>query len=256
MIGYRPMTIHARTQVLRNFARWMQPQGLMDATRADVEAFLARPLAAQSRRAYRGHILGYYAWLVDEGHLTENPAARVPTIRVKRGTPRPIATGDLVRAIDTADPVTHAQLLLMALAGLRACEVARLRPQDIIEGAEPILYLRERKGGHAGSVPAHPLILEALRALPIQPSGLWWSPSSRCVQRRVSDHLRAVGAPGGGHQLRHFAGTTWYRESGHDLLVTALLLGHKSVVSAQIYTELDPSRPAEVVRRVALPSAS
>jgi hypothetical protein len=49
------------------------------------------------------------------------------------------------------------------------------------------------------------------------------------------------------HQLRHFAGSAWYRASGYDLLVTSRLLRHVSVATTQIYAALDEARLAEVV---------
>lgn len=254
MLGYRPTSVQSRREVLRNFSRYMKPAALTDATQDDIEAFLARPLAAQTRRAYRGHLLRFYAWLEDEGRMSSNPAAKIPSIRTRRGLPRPIKEADLARAFAHAEPVMRAWLALMALAGLRACEVARLRPEDIL--TDELLYLRECKGGGAATVPAHPYIIACLTALPVRPDGLWWTESPKWVRICIAKHFRSLGIEATGHRLRHYAGTTWYRESGHDLLITAELMRHASVMSTQIYTQFDVSRTAEVARGVALPSAS
>jgi integrase len=58
--------------------------------------------------------------------------------------------------------------------------------------------------------------------------------------------------PATAHRLRHFAGTAWYRVSGHDLLTTAALLRHANVATSQIYVQTDTTRPAEVVDAVTL----
>jgi integrase len=127
-----------------------------------------------------------------------------------------------------------------------------LRPEDLqqVEGGV-LLRLREGKGGHVGVVPAHVSILDALAALPIR-YGAWWACSASTVSALVGEHLRNCGIPATAHQLRHHAGTAWYRTSGHDLLTTAALMRHASVTSTQIYAALDSTRSAEVVNAVPL----
>lgn len=254
LTGYRPRTIAERIIVLRSFAEQLAPRSLRGAHRADVEAFLARPLAPESRRCYRSHLRAFYSWALEEGHISDDPTAKVPAIRVQRGTPRPIGGDDLAVALERAPARMRAWLLLMSLGGLRACEVAALRPADVlqVEGAA-LLYLRETKGGGTATVPAHPAVLAALARLRVDRSGLWWDVTAHHVSRKVSRYLHSLGLPCTGHQLRHFAGTSWYRESGHDLLTTQVLLRHATVASSQIYSQLDPTRPAQVVNLVEVP---
>lgn len=250
LAAYRPSTVHARVAVLRAFERTLEPhqRTLTTADRLDVQSFLGRDLAPESRRAYLGHIRAWFRWALDEGIVDEDPTAKLPAVRVPRGVPRPVQDGDLRKAVDQADPRMKAWLLLMALAGLRCLEVAALRPEDVsVTEDGPLLYLREVKGGGTGVVPAHPAIMAALLALPIR-NGLWWDCTPRHVSILVGAHLRAVGVNATAHQLRHSAGTEFYRASGFDLLTTAKLLRHASVQSTQIYAEVEAARPSEVVR--------
>jgi integrase len=252
LAGLRPKTVREREQVLSAFAATLEPRQLTDASRLDVEAYLSRPLAPESRRTYRSHLRAFYRWCVEEGLLHDDPTARIPPVRVKRGVPRPIADDALMLAVDLADRRMRAWLLLMALAGLRCLEVAGLRPDDVLETRSgPILYLRETKGGGTATVPAHPAVVEALAVLPIR-NGLWWSVTPGTLSAAVNRHLRASGAPATAHQLRHWAGTSWFRASGHDLLTTATLMRHSSVDTTTVYARLDPRRPAEVARAVSL----
>jgi integrase len=256
LAGYRPMTVRYRIRCVRDFAAHLAPRTLQEAHRADVEAFLARPLAAESRRCYRSHLRAFYAWALEEGHVSEDPTVKVAPIRVKRGAPRPIGADDLAEALQRAPARMRAWLLLMALGGLRACEVARLRPTDLlISDGVALLWLRETKGGGTATVPAHPAIVEALAALPVI-DGRWWKACPQYVSQTVSTFLRACGIDATGHQLRHFAGTAWYRASQHDLLVTARLLRHVNAATTQTYAQFDPTRPAEVVRLVPMPGAA
>ncbi len=249
LANYRPRTVHSREMVLNAFAATL-PGDLRDATRLDVEAFLARDLAPETRRNYLQALRSFYRWCIAEEYLTVDPTAKVPSIRVKKGTPRPIDTADLMRAVEQAPARMRAWLLLMSLGGLRCMEVAKLRPVDLLQtDAGPLLFLRETKGGGTATVPAHPEIVETLTVLPIY-HGLWWDVTAHRVTVATSDYLRSLGITDGGHSLRHHFGSTTYRASGHDLLTVARLLRHASVSTSQTYAQLDPTRPAEVVNLV------
>lgn len=252
MAGMRPRTIQSRRTVLTAFTRSLAGRGLLEATRLDVEAYLGRPLAPESRRTYLDALRSFYRWAVEEELLTVDPTARIPAIKVKTGTPRPVTSAELDRLLALADRRMRAWLLLMALAGLRCLEVAALRPADLMpaDTGTP-LYLRECKGGGTATVPAHPTVLESLAVLPIR-DGLWWSVNPKTVSVQVGRHLDACGVQGGAHRLRHFAGTAFYKASGHDLLATATLLRHANVQTSMIYAQLDPVRPAQVVNAIPL----
>lgn len=101
-------------------------------------------------------------------------------------------------------------------------------------------------------MPAHPLVLAALEDLRTV-DGLWWNVTPHHVSRMTGGYLRSLGISSGAHALRHFAGTSWYRASGHDLLATAALLRHKDVTTTMVYAQLDPTRGSEVVDSVTLP---
>lgn len=255
--GYREGTLRTRRSVLSHLETFLQPKPLALATRSDLQSFLARPLAAESRRSYRSHLRHFYEFAVEEGHVLDSPAEKLPAIRVSPGTPRPIDGADLRLAVGSADQRTRAWLLLMALGGLRCMEVASLEPSDLIETEGGwLLYLRECKGGGTATVPAHEAVVRALLALPVHEGNTWWSCSRHYVSQVISAHLHSLGIRASAHQLRHAAGTAWYRGSGHDLLVTARLMRHQSVRTTQIYAALDPVRPAEVVAAVPSPMAS
>jgi integrase len=252
LAGYRPRTIESRIGVLVAFASAVAPATLEEATREDAETFLSRPLAAQSRRAYRSHLRGFYGWLLEEGLIAEDPTLRIPPIRVPRAVPRPLSEDDLHLALEAADTRMRAWLLLMTLGGLRCIEVARLRPRDLLEvHGTVVLFLRECKGGGSASVPAHNLVVEALAQLPIV-DGLWWHCNERTISKTVGAFLHGLGIDGTAHQLRHSAGSLWYATSGYDLLTTAALLRHHTVNSTQGYAQIDQRRPGEVARAVRL----
>lgn len=255
LAGYRPRTISARRNCLQAFSRQLGTTPMLDATRHQIEAYLARPLAPESRRAYRAHLRAFYIWAVEEGLITDDPTAKLPAIRVPRAVPRPVGDADLTYALTRADARMRAWLLLMALAGLRCIEVAALQPRDLMQSdAGWLLHLRECKGGGQATLPAHPVVVDALAAVP-QRGAVWWDCRPAYVSRQVSVFLGDCGVDATAHQLRHYAGTAWFKASGHDLLTTATLLRHASVSTTQVYAQLDPVRPAAVVALVRSPLA-
>jgi integrase len=136
----------------------------------------------------------------------------------------------------------------------RSEDVVRPEAEELahrVIAAGPLLYLADTKGGGTATVPAHPAVVEALAVVPIR-NGLWWTVTAGTLSAQTNRHLRASGVAATAHQLRHWAGTSWYRASGHDLLITAALMRHVSVDTTMIYAKLDPTRPAEVARAVDL----
>jgi integrase len=265
MAGFRPSSIMMRTKVLEFLAKHLEPRSLLEATKVDLQEFLTqpatpygpayqlRPTAPATRRAYRSHVRALFSWALDEGYIDTDPARKLPAVKVPSGAPRPITSADLRTALDAANPKMRAWLLLGAFAGLRCLEIAALRPGDIVAtDAGPVLRLRVTKGGHEGvDVPAHPEILAALACLPVR-NGCWWDCQTKNVSAKIGQFLRSVGVEATAHQLRHFAGTAWYRASGQDIIATARLLRHASIKSTQIYAGIDPSRTADVVNSVQL----
>lgn len=76
-----------------------------------------------------------------------------------------------------------------------------------------------------------PVVIEAMR-VPLD--------GNLEVSQTANDWLHRRGYPDTLHMARHWFGTETYRSSGRDLRTTQELLRHRSVVSTQIYTALDP----------------
>jgi integrase len=77
---------------------------------------------------------GFYGWAVATGRTKRNPAAALPEVRVQRHLPRPASDDAVDAALAKADDKTRLMILLGALAGLRASEIARLRWDQIEDG--------------------------------------------------------------------------------------------------------------------------
>jgi integrase/recombinase XerC len=233
-------------------------------TRAGIERWLGSlQLAAASRRAYLSTVKGFTAWLVDEGHLTVDPCARVPRVREPRRMPRALSRAQVRALLEVLPDVrAWAIVMLMVGCGLRAAEVGALELADWDQGRQT-LFIRG-KGGHERMVPvpdevgehldkllaergyaAGPLIVGRRRQY-----GQHLSPAavSNYVSRWMADAGIKAGAYDGrsGHALRHTCASDVF-EASKDLRTVQEMLGHQHLATTAIYlrhSDLDRMRAA------------
>lgn len=140
-------------------------------------------------------------------------------------------------------------------AGLRISEAVAIRVEDI-DSARQILRIREGKGNQPRNAMLSPRLLEMLRAYyrMVRPQDEWLFPSWRrgkhlspaAVQQACRDAVYQAGiakrvTP---HTLRHcFA--THLLESGEDIRVIQVLLGHRRIDTTARYTAVTPARLAK-----------
>lgn len=215
--------------------------GLATATTEQVEAFLdAKDLSAKSRYDWISHLSCFYRWAIDHELVDRDPTARVVRPRLRRRLPRPVGTGDLVTALQMAEPMMRTWLSLMAFGGLRCIEVARLEIDDVLW--DDGLLRVHGKGDKDRMVPMHPEVERTLRTLTLPTRGRLFRrprggpyPAAQ-VSREVSEYLADLGVSATAHQLRHWFGTHVYRTS-RDLRVTQELLGHSSPTTTAAYAD-------------------
>lgn len=246
-------TIDVRRRRLERFNAFAP---LNSADSSDVERFLdSRQLGAKSTYDWLSHLSSFYRWAIDHGHLACDPTARVPRPRLRRNLPRPIDTGDLQVALEMATPEMRAWLSLMAFAGLRCVEVARLEVDSIL-WADKLLRV-EGKGDRERLVPMHDEIARVLRSLHLPNRGRVFRrprgggyPAAQ-ISREVSLYFTSLGMPETAHQLRHWFGTSIYRAS-RDLRVAQELLGHASPTTTAIYAEWSREEGRQAIDRLEL----
>lgn len=246
--GRRPRTVESCAAALRRML--IETGSTMETvTREQVQAWIDGRNAAATKRVYLAHARGFFEWALDEGHLTVNPARRVHAPKIPRREPHPMPEMDLARAMKDAPPDVRAWMLLAAEAGLRACEIALVRGEHVMEYPTPRLFLPETKGGGEASVPLSDTLLAELKRWPDR--GPLWGEGVTYdeVSRRVSKHLRSHGIPPTYrlHSLRHRFATMVYATNGHDLRETQELLRHASPATTAVYAAIDPSKSRTTV---------
>lgn len=261
--GQSASTVRLKLYYLRRIAADVE---LASASHRDLVRWLAgQEWSPETRRSARSILRGFYTWAVEDGRLPADPSAKLPTVRVPAGVPRPAPTDTLRRAIERASTRDRLILGLAAFAGLRRSEIAGL-PWSAITW--PGLRVTG-KGGRTRTVPLLPALAEMLAAeRGRREAGQWcdgwrWSIDPLSPYVLPSPHgghlapytvgviLSDLLGPGwSGHTLRHRFATHAYAVD-RDLLTVQQLLGHSSPTTTARYTAVPPGAAAAAVAGVA-----
>lgn len=254
--GFARLTVANRGKILRR-ADAELAFGLERADTEELTDWLARPgWASQTRASYRDHIRGFFAWACDprDPILDWDPSAGLARPRLPRTAPRPVTTAELAFALEHAAEPWRTYVLLAAYAGLRACEIATIRREDITEDTITV----RGKGGVVACVPTHPAIWRAVQASPRGPIArklTGGQPDADYVSVLTARYLRQIGLPGVSlHRFRHWLGTHSLR-SGGNLRVTQELLRHSSPATTAIYTQITDEERRAVIHALPTPAA-
>ena len=219
---------------------------LLGADHNDVEAWIrGRTLGDRARYRAVSDLASLYKWLRREGLVDGSPLELVDRPRLHMRLPRPARRGQVAQALahEERTPGVHVVIALMAYAGLRCCEVARLTWADVdLVGAQVFVT---GKGERDRYVPLSPILIRHL--VPLDGSvGLVWARATGeartpgRVSQDVNGHLRSAGLRITAHRLRHYYATRMLELAKGDLTAVQHLLGHSSVSTTQGYTGLVP----------------
>ena len=124
--GTRLKRLSEATLYVRRVPAWRE------ATWRDVENYVdGRDVMPTTQRDIVSNLRAFYRWAGREGHCAQDPTALVDTPKVPRRLPRPARTDDIGQALEHANVRIAAMVALMAGCGLRCCEVAGLRWDDV-----------------------------------------------------------------------------------------------------------------------------
>lgn len=232
----------------RTVERFAQAHDLKTATHLEVEAWLARlPVKPVSRGLYLGDLRAFYKWAIRQDLLEVDPTIKVDAPKKPNYMPKPIPTKQLKQAISLAPPRQRLMLSLAGYAGLRACEIATLRYEDIDRDDE---LIRVRgKGDKVRIVPLHPYLGAMLEPQGSGPVITWHGkpiqPNS--VSAALAKYLRGVGVNATGHQGRHSFGTRTYNAC-KDLAAVQEVMGHASPQTTRGYVAFSPEVAAKAIK--------
>lgn len=226
-----------------------------------------QPFAPRSIARTVAVVRGFHRFLVAEGLAADDPAHDLAAPRLPRTLPRALTVEQVERLLampvgDEAPALRDRALLeLLYSAGLRISELVALDVDDVDLSRRTVRCLG--KGRKERIVPFGRPAVRALDALltrgraGLGAAGPWLLPNQRGGRltrqgawKIVKSHadradLGAVVSP---HTLRHsFA--THLLDGGADVRVVQELLGHASVNTTQIYTQVSTTRLRTVYER-------
>ncbi len=238
----------------------------------DLDDFIRKAAALYMSKSYlktrTTAIRGFFRYLFGEGWLSRDLSRAVESPRIYRdATVPPHFTweelGQLLASIKGEDPFAlrdRAMLGLLCVYGLRSEEVVSLTLDDI-DWTHKVLRIQNRKNGSSLALPLLPVV-EAVLSQYIRkgrPSHVVFREvllnryeqpikNGNSLSRRLHILTERAGLEGGRgcHAIRRAVGTHLV-EQGCGLANVALILGHKSFQSVQVYLRLS----RELLRDVA-----
>lgn len=265
--GAAEKTRRAYSSDLARFAHWCAKLGL-EAPEVDVRA-LRRYAAALSQRGLSpssvarnvASLRAFYRMLRDHGVIASNPAELLTLPRRPRALPHVARPEELTLLLDRIASFTplalrdRAMLELAYASGLRAEELVRLTLDSVDFDGEQVRV--EGKGAKTRLVPVGEPALRALRdylerarpalahdaepALLLSKSGRPLSTSDVRRRLRIWSARAGLGTTMHPHALRHsFA--THLLNGGADLRAIQEMLGHSSISTTQVYTQVESTR--------------
>jgi integrase/recombinase XerD len=230
IIGRARRTIERRAWSLN---LWAEHLGTGVATVADVETFLARFPAPQSRYSIRCDIHQLYRWLRRSFPDVVDPTEGLDPITVPRRAASPIHTDEVRRLLDVVDdPADRLVILLAAHAGLRVSEIARVRGEDA--DLERRWLTVCGKGGHLDVVPISATLAAELARHP-RHGRLFTFHNGQAVSARIRRLFRRHGIVGRPHDLRHSFGTEAAEACNGNIVSVQQLMRHAEVATTMRY---------------------
>lgn len=264
--GLSDNTLKAYGSDLKQFSSWLQHKPVVDTQPADVSNYLALKFqegtSARSSARLLSSLRRFFAFLVRQGTISEDPCARIEAPHVGKTLPSTLSESDVERLLCAPDCSNalgfrdRTMLELLYATGLRVSELVTLRLDQVNmrQGAIRVV-------GKGGKDRLIPMGEEAVSWIGSYQScarneilgdrltnDLFVTHRARAMTRQAFWHIikryakkAGIDKPLSPHTLRH-AFATHLLNHGADLRVVQLLLGHSDLSTTQIYTHIAQER--------------
>jgi integrase/recombinase XerD len=280
--NYSADTVSTRSDDLKLFLAWAAERDLTRAsqvTRPILEAYQqglwrhrkanGQPLGWGTQRQRLSGLKDWFKWLTRQNVILHNPASELELPRKEKRLPATALTlaqvAQLMAIPDTSDPLgvrDRAILELFYSTGLRRAELCKLELSSL-NPTRRTLTVRRGKGHKDRVVPvgAQALVWVNRYLAEVRPrlcldareqalflTGFGGGFCPTVLSYRVSGWLERIGGKGSCHLLRHTCATHML-EGGADIRYIQQLLGHESLETTAIYTEVSIRQLLEVHAR-------
>lgn len=238
--------LHAVTKFSRYFGRSPDQLGLEDVRAFQVQ-LVSQGISWGSLNQIVCALRFFYGVTLDRGEIPE----RIVYARMPRKLPTILSADEVVRFLEAVPSLKSRVALTTAYAaGLRASEAASLRVADI-DSDRMLIQVRHGKGAKDRTVMLSPQLLAILRTYwrlarpqdclfpgrkPDQPIAITVLHAACRSATKAAGLTKRVSV----HTLRHsFA--THLLESGVDIRIIQVLLGHRNLSTTALYTQVATS---------------
>lgn len=251
--GSTAKSIRERVYALRGMLK-RTGKTFLTATRHDLIRDLGRPgIAASTRANYKSLMYGFFTWMQEEEFRLDNPAARLPKVKVPKSEPDPVTTEDIEMILHSGIyRRTRMWVLLYSYQGMRATEIAAVSGSSIDWRNQRILSV-EAKNSKEVWRPVHPVVWEHLQTW--RTDG-WFFPSptrtgehvtAANVSNVLSKAFKRAGIPHRPHQMRAWFATEMI-DAGVPTIVVAAALRHSDTQSVEKYVRVKDDTIATAIR--------
>jgi len=265
--GKAEHTIKGRELTMKRLARAL-PVPLLDATADDLYAWRdgLTHLKGSTVACYASAVIAFYRWAAKQGLIPADPTTDLPVPPVRRRSPRPIPEADLMLALAHTTPAMRVRqaMVLGGWAGLRSCEIAGLRVENLrLRDTPPVVIVSREssKGAHERVVELSPFVVAEMEAAKLPSHGLAFPAanggqlSANFLCHQVNDHLHACGTASTFHCLRHRFASQLYQAT-HDLRLVQEMLGHASQSTTAGYAAFSRRGATHAVAALPVPGDS
>jgi integrase/recombinase XerD len=271
--NYSEATIKNRETYLGYFVTWCDERGLTrpsEITRAILERYQrylyyyrkkdGHPLSFRSQHTRLTSVRSFFSWLAKHHHILYNPASELDLPRLEKRLPKHVLTEREAEQVinqpdinETLGIRDRAILEVLYSTGMRRMEVIGLKLYDI-DADRGTIIIRQGKGKKDRMVPVGERALawiakyleDARPELAIDPDDgtlfltTYAEPFTKNrLTQLVRNYVEAadIGKKGSCHLFRHTVATVML-ENGADIRFIQQLLGHVSLDTTQIYTQV------------------
>lgn len=269
--NYSENTLASRRDAFRVFLSWAADRELTrvtQITRPILEAYQrwlwkytktdGKRLGISAQTSRLGALKDWFRWLTKRDVLMHNPASELEMPRQEKRLPGAALSASQLAALmalhNVADPLglrDRAMLETLYSTGMRRAEVCRLELPDY-NAERRTIHIRRGKGKKDRMVPvgeqaimwlekyltyARPRLCIDTRTQALFLTGYGGPFHPDVVSRYVSKWMDQAGLTGSCHTLRHTCATHML-DGGADIRFIQQLLGHESLETTAIYTEV------------------